>query len=327
MGLSIRRSVALSRAARHWLLAKEADPSVRLRVLTEYRERPNDDPEVVAAGRQIGRKGWAAQILRRQHPDGHWETPGTSQAELYRPKYIATNWCLLVLADLGVSGRNPRVAKATDLFLRTYASKTAGIGYPGGEICFTGNAVRMMARFGRLHDARVQKAIHWIVRHQKADGGWHCFPSRTGTLDGWEGMAAFAAVPEGERSPDMRGSIERGAEFFLDRGLFREGKELYAPWMRLHFPAHYYYDILVGLDFMTALGYGDDRRMRPALDRLERMRNADGTWNLDALHPDSEDPNYPIRRSFYSFGVEIPGRPSRWITASALAVLRLAGRA
>jgi len=203
--------VALSRGARAWLLDGNADASVRHRVLTELLDKSPGDPAVVAARKQIGRKGWAAEILRRQHPQGQWETPGTSQRELYRPKYIATNWCLIVLADLGVSGKNPRVKKGVDLFLRRYASRTGGIGYPTGEVCFTGNAVRMLTRFGRLDDARVQKAIAWLVRTQKADGGWHCFPSRTGTLDGWEAMSAFAAIPPESRSPAVERSIERGA--------------------------------------------------------------------------------------------------------------------
>ena len=309
-----------------WLLSPEADPSVRLRVLREVLDRPEDDPAVAAARRQVGRKGWAAQILRRQHRDGHWESRGITRFDLYRPKYVGTIWSMLALCDLGVSGKNPRVARACDLFLRRYASPTAGLGFPVGEICLTGNSVKMMARFGRLSDARVQKAIRWIVRNQKRDGGWHCFPSKTGTLDGWEGMAAFAAIPEEERSAEVKAAIERGAEFYLARGLLREGATPYAPWTRLHFPVHYYYDLLVGLDFMTALGYADDSRMRPALNRLERMRNADGSWNLDALHPDTEDPNYPVRRSFYSMGFELPGRPSRWITAWALAVLKRADR-
>lgn len=318
--------MALPKRLSRWLLAPESDPSVRLRVLTELMGRPADDPDVLHARRQLGRSGWAAEILRRQHPGGQWETATTGRRALYRPKYIATNWCMLVLADLGVRGGHPRVKKAVDLFLRTYAHPVAGLGHGGGEICFTGNSVRMMARFGRLSDKRVQKSIRWILGAQKTDGGWHCFPSKTGTLDGWEGMAAFAAIPPDRRSSEVEESIERGADFYLDRGMLREGRVPYAPWLRLHYPVHYYYDLLVGLDFMTALGYGRDKRIRPALRRLESMRNGDGSFDLDRLHPDSEDPNYPVRRSYYAFGLEVPGRPSRWITTSALAVLQRAGR-
>ncbi|MGQ0796932.1 MAG: hypothetical protein ACT4OI_03580, partial [Methanobacteriota archaeon] len=108
--------------------------------------------------------------------------------------------------------------------------------------------------------------------------------------------------------------------------LLREGPKPYAPWLRLHYPVHYYYDLLVGLDTLTALGYGDDSRIRPALERLTRMRNRDGSWNMDALHPDSEDPVYQMPGPFYPLGLEVPGRPSRWITATALLVLKRAGR-
>src|SRR5688572_20203639 len=102
--------MALRRGLRDWLLAKDSDPSVRLRVLRELLERPADDAAVVRAQKQIGRKGWAAHLLRGQHPEGQWVTPGSSGFELYRPKYIATNWRLLVLSDLGVRRKQPRVA-------------------------------------------------------------------------------------------------------------------------------------------------------------------------------------------------------------------------
>ncbi|HEV8595091.1 MAG TPA: hypothetical protein VGR51_06135, partial [Thermoplasmata archaeon] len=195
-----------------------------------------------------------------------------------------------------------------------------------GEPCFSGNGARMLTRFGRLRDPEVGRAFDWLVRHQKEDGGWHCFRSRTGTLDCWEALAAFAAIPPAKRSAAVDRAIERGAEFYLERGLLREGPKPYAPWLRLHYPVHYYYDLLVGLDTLTSLGYGGDRRMRAALHRLERIRNRDGSWNLDAHHPDTEDPNYQFRGPFYPFGLEVPGRPSRWITTTALLALERAGR-
>ena len=318
--------MAIRRGLRNWLLGKDADPSVRLRVLRDLLDRPEDDPEVVRARKEIGRKGWAARILREQHPQGQWSTSGTSASELYRPKYIATNWRLLVLSDLGLTKKHPQIKKGMDLLVRNRFLPAGELGRPGSEVCITGNAVRMLLRFGYTKHPHLKPATDWLVRHQKKDGGWHCFRSATGTLDCWEALAAFTALPPVSRSPEVLRSIERGAEFYLKRGLSREGPAPYRPWFRLHYPVHYYYDLLVGLDVLTSLGYGDDRRMRPALDRLEAMRNRGGTWNLDAHHPDSEDPNYRVRGPFYPLGLEVPGRPSRWITTTALTVLQRVGR-
>ena len=107
--------MAIRRGLRDWLLTKDADPSVRLRVLRDLLDRPEDDPDVVRARKEIGRKGWAAKILGEQHPQGQWSTSGTSASELYRPKYIATNWRLLVLSDLGLTKNHPRIAKGMNI--------------------------------------------------------------------------------------------------------------------------------------------------------------------------------------------------------------------
>src|SRR3989475_2035231 len=279
-------TMAIRRGLRNWLLAKDADPSVRLRVLRDLLDRPGDDPEVVRAQKEIGRKGWAARILREQHPQGQWSTSGTSAFELYRPKYVATNWRLLVLSDMGLTKKHPGIAKGMDLLVRRRFLSSGELGRLGSEVCITGNAVRMLLRFGYTKHPHLKPATDWLVRHQKKDGGGHCFRSATGTLDCWEALAAFAALPPTSRSPEVVRSIERGAEFYLKRSLTREGPAPYRPWFRLHYPVHYYYDLLVGLDVLTSLGYGDDRRMRRALDRLEAMRNRDGSWNLEAHHPD-----------------------------------------
>ena len=310
---------------REWLLA-DADPSVRYRALTEVLDRPADDPEVRAAAEARGRVGWAASILEHQLPDGQWDNPGTTPQQLYRPKYIATNWRLIVLAELGMTRSHPGVARGAELLMDRESRPDRGLGGSDSEVCFTGNAVRMLTRFGYGDDPRVRSAVTWLLKTQKPDGGWHCFPSEVGTLDGWEALAAFAAMPRATWTDGIRGAVESGARFYLDRHLLEEG-EPYAPWERLHFPTHYYYDYLVGLEMLTQLGYTGDPRLRPALDRLESRRNPDGTWNVDASHPDLPPGEpYQLEAPHYPFVLETAGRPSRWITLNALRVLRAAGR-
>jgi hypothetical protein len=308
---------------RRWLAGPRSDPSVRARFWLEVEGRSPQDPRVRAALRAIGRDGWGAFLLGFQWPDGHWVTPGTTARDLYLPKYVVTNWVAIVLADLGMTRADPRIRRAAEMILSRWSAKGGDLTGRSGEICVTGNAVRTLIRFGYLDHPAVQRSIGWIVRTQKSDGGWHCFPSRTGTLDGWEGLAAMAEIPEEERDASVRRSLERGAEFFLDRHLMYEGKVRYPPWFRIHYPNHYYYDVLVGLRILTRLGYGADRRLAPAVRWLRSKRRRDGTWALDAAHPDldPERGGYSMRRPTFPMILEPLNEPSQWATVEALSVL------
>jgi hypothetical protein len=317
--------MTLSPATQTWLL-NHSDPSVVWRFLIEVMALPPDDARVLGARRRIGHEGWAAELLALRQPQGQWDNAGTSRSELYRPKYTATNWRLLVLAELGMTCADPRVAQSAELLLRVYDEYGALDGAES-EACVTGNAARMMALFGLGADARVQRALQWLISSQKADGGWNCFPSDTGTLDAWEALAAFSVIPSEERSPTVKGAIERGAQFYLERHLLNEGSTPYAPWQRLHYPNHYYYDFLVGLDVLTRLGFSNDKRLSRALDLLESKPSADGRWLLEGAHPDvTPGEDYNLRTPFFPFCLEMVGWPSAWITVTALAVLRRAGR-
>jgi len=312
---------------RRWLTGPKSDPSVRWRFWTEVDGRSPGDARVRTARQSIGREGWAASLLDRQFPDGHWVTPGASAGELYNPKYAVTNWRAIVLSDLGMRRDDPRIRRMADLILDRWREKGGDLSGKTGEVCVTGNAVRYLVRFGYLDHPAVQKSIAWIVRTQKPDGGWHCFPSKTGTLDGWEGLAALAEIPEDSRDPTVRRSIERGAEFYLRRHLMDEGRVRYPPWFRIHYPNHYYYDLLVGLRILSGLGYGSDPRMRPALRWLREKQRSDGTWALDADHPDL-DPlhgGYSFDRPVFPLRLEPPNEPSRWATVESLSVLSRCG--
>ena len=313
----------VSARLRQWLAGPDSDPSVRARFWREVEGAPRDDPRVQKAVRSIGRVGWAASLLANQFSDGHWGTPGTSAIELYLPKYFATNWQAIVLADLGMTRSDPRIRRTAELILNRWSRPKWPLASRDHEICVTGNAVRTLIRFGYLDHPSVQRSIAWILHIQKSDGGWHCFRSRVGSLDGWEGLAALAEIPEPSRDQAVRRSIERGAEFYLRHRLLEEGPVRYPPWFRIHYPNHYYYDLLVGLRILVLLGYGSDPRMRPAIRWLNRKRRPDGTWSMDAAHPDL-DPKlagYSPRGLKFSMILEPPGAPSRWATVEALSVL------
>ncbi len=270
----------------------------------------------------MGRRGWAASLLEHQLPSGQWASRGTSPRELMRPRFSSTHWVAIILADLGMTRSDPRIRATAEVLL---AWRTKVLRARDAEQCIAGHATRTLIRFGYLDHPVVQESIAWLVRAQKHDGGWNCFPSARGTLDGWEALAALAEIPEPDRGERVQRSIERGAEFYLARRLFVEGRGRYAPWYRIHYPNHFFYDGLVGLRTLSRLGYGSDPRMDLAIRWLRGRRRRDGTWALDATHPDwdpREIARYGFRGPQFPVLLEWPGIPSRWATVEALNVLR-----
>jgi hypothetical protein len=314
-------------SALRWLL--EADqPAVRYRALVDLMGRPETDPEVRGARARISRTGWAYDQLRRQGPKGFWEPREPKNLRewidfLYYPTYRATNWRALVLTDLGVDPSDPRIKKLAKVLFEYKLRLGSPYNFFYEEACIAGNTARMLTRFGFADDRRVRKLYDWLLEDQREDGGWNCSQGTPGTLDVWEPLAAFAALPRAKRSPRVDRAIARGVEFYLRRRLFKEGRP-YAPWLRFHYPNHYFYDVLLGLDLVTELGFAGDRRLLPALKVLTDKRRRDGTWVLDRSHPDI-GPGvtiHPDPSKTKPLVVETPGRPSKWITLKALRVLQ-----
>ena len=309
-----------------WLL-EPSQPAARYRTLLDLLDYSTDSREVQHAHASIPKIGWAHDILQAQKPGGNWE----SRRNLYLPKYSATIWRLIVLADLGLTRRDHRIRKPCEMFLNEYARPDGGFDTPGStwsrsELCLTGNLARTLLLCGYGEDRRVLSALDWLVKNQMDDGGWHCMYERAfgrGTLDCWEGLSAFAAFPRRKWTRSIKRCVENGAEFYLSRELFRQGRRPYLPWLRFHYPVHYYYDLLVGLDVITSLGYGGDKRLKSAIEILKRRRLQDGSWALDAIHPDvGLGAGYRFKKRPRRFALEQPGNPSKWITLTALRVLK-----
>ncbi len=317
-----------------WLL-EPSQPSIRYLTLTQLLGRREADPDVRATRAKIASKGWVAEILSRRDPAGWWVREGG----WLEPRFLGTNWNLLALADLGAGREIPEVGASCEYWMGRSPLQGGGVGGFGkGKChhCYTGNMVRALLRMGYTEDPRISRTMEWLVRTAHPRGGWTCrwnkdSPAPSRTLDAWEGLGAFAAYPRSKWTPEMTACVERGAEFYLERELHRQG-DRYEPWYRFHWPTHYYYDLLVGLDCLTALGYGQDPRLGFALELLRSKRRPDGRWNLDAAQPDPDPESaawyaaHPDRRP-PSLEFETPGRPSKMITLRARTVLSRIGPA
>ena len=308
-----------------WLT--EADqPAVRYLAMRDLLDIRGTD--LSEARRAIPSHGWVKDILRARLPGGYW----VDAENLYRPKYLSTNWMLLILSDLGLTKDVSWVAESAEMWRDAYARPDGGFDSPGAkksELCLVGNTARALVKFGYVDDPRVRSAFEWLVRNQKTNGGWHCW-GRNGVIDGWEGMSAFAAYPREKWTRGMKRAVDRGLEFYLERRLLNQGAR-YDPWYRLHFPYHYYYDLLVGLEFVTALGGGEDPRADNAVKLLKKKRRRDGRWAMDAVHPDylngGKLPRWwsKYKNRLTPFSLETAGEPSKMITLRALRVLKRLG--
>ncbi|MCI4350161.1 MAG: hypothetical protein L3K15_01420 [Thermoplasmata archaeon] len=311
-----------------WLL-EPSQPSIRYRALTELLGRRASDPKVREARSQIPSRGWVREILSRRDPAGWW----VRDRGWLEPRFQGTHWNMLALADLGATRAIPEVRASSEYWMAKSPLQGGGVGGFGkgkGHHCYTANMARALLRFGYEDDPRVRATLDWLVRSAHPKGGWTCRfssdgPAPSRTLDAWEGLGAFAAFPRSKWTTGMHAVVERTTEYYLEHRLHEQG-ERYEPWYRFHWPVHYYYDLLVGLDALTALGYGDDPRLAYALELLRTKRRSDGKWNLDAEQPDPDPESArwyaahpkdrPIPLTF-----EVPGRPSKMITLRAMLVL------
>lgn len=342
----VTRAVRIPRQTIRWLLEKK-EPSIRYYTLTKIIGKSERDAEVQEARAQIGRRGWAAQILARQNERTWWDNP----SHCYIPKYTSCVWNLIALADLGAARGDVRIGRACEHFMRLhnvgsggFSLRPAGSDKFGPHVCLTGNMVASLSRLGYGGDARLQRAADWLVGQQLPDGGWNCyakFGSKHGSFKSTiEPLWGLAEVLKLDHRSEWKKSAEKGAGFLLRHRLYRSestGSVVMLDFTKLHYPLHYHYDILQGLRVLCDLGAKDDRRLDDPLRLLLSKRTPQGRWLLEGVyrgwtHPQSADGDQverPEEKEVVEKGwgkgrtlqLEEVGEPSKWITMQAIIAL------
>ena len=307
-----------------WLL-EEDNPSVRYLALRELVGKPGRSPDVQKTRKAIMTEGIVPKILSRQNPDGSWAEPG----KFYRNKYKGTVWQLIILANLGADGADPRIKKACEYIFHYSQDKESGgfsvdygVTVDGGTHsyvipCLTGTLDWSLIRLWHLGDERLRRAIDCLARYQRFDDGegdrptgWPydrfrmCYDKHSCHMGAAKALKALAEIPPTERSPDVRRAIEQGVEYFLRHHIYKKSHDLTKiskpGWVKFGFPLMYQDDVLEILEIFGRLKV-KDRRLEEAVALVERENTFNGRFVAD---------------------IEQKGKPSKWITLKALKVLK-----
>jgi hypothetical protein len=317
-----------------WLLEEE-NPPVRYFSLVDILGLPEHDKRVVAAKSAIMEKGIVPKILARQKKGGYWEK---AEDFYIRTKYKGTVWQLIILAELGADGADPRIQRACEFVLRVSQDRQSGgfatVGGPRGGghhsgviPCLTGNMVWSLIRLGNIDDPRVRQGIDWIRTYQRFDDrrsgvpkSWPyekhdpCWGRHTCHSGAVKAMKALAEIPEKERSPEVRQTLETGGEYFLHHHLFKRSHDLSMAvkpkWIKFGFPTMWDGDALEVFDLLTRMGYRDPR-MQEAVELILSKQDACGRWNLENTY-----------NGRFQVDIEKKGEPSKWVTLIALRALK-----
>lgn len=327
-----------------WLLEPD-NPSVRYFTLTELLKLPESDADVLEAKELIMSHGTIPRTLNKQTPKGNWYDQKTVKkygnsflVECgYLPKYRGTIWQMIIFAELGADGSDPRIQKACEYVLERIYMEQNGEGFftfdptltgtHSQAPCFAGNMVFSFSKLGYKNDSRIRKALDWLIKYQRFDDGewatpneWpykgrkdRCFGNHSCYMGCIKALKAITTVSPEERTKQMHEFIQKGAEFFLRHHIYKKSHDLTKIIKKgydlMSFPTMYNSDFLEILLVLTDLGIHDER-MSDAIELLLAKQTAEGQWILERT------PSNLLTR------IETKGKESKWITFRALKVLK-----
>ena len=301
-----------------WLL-EESNPSVRYFTLVKLLDRPEHGPEAVAAREAISASEPVRRMLDAQRPQGYW---GRDQ----RP-YQGVTKHLITLEHLGYQGDDDRVKNAIE-YLFTNAQMKDGA-FTAAEFekgrrevvpCFTANAIHFLHWFGYGEDERTQRALDYLLRTQRDDGGWLCFERVKKThACFWataKALRALDVLPPERQTTQVGEARQRGINLFLSSGLYRHHSEfgkVSPSWFQFGRPLFASTDVLEVLKLLAPYVSPDDERIQEGLEIVLNKQDQNGRWPAER--------RMAVKKTFPIEFEEI-GKPSKWVTLHAVNMLR-----
>lgn len=211
-------------------------------------------------------------------------------------KWSGGHWILAMLAETGYPPGDQRLIPLRDqqldwLFSKNHAKNIRMI---NGRVrrCASqeGNALWSQLELG-LADERSDQLAERLMEWQWDDGGWNCDRNPDARISSFMEslipMRALALYAKKTGSLDARKAVERAAEIFLSRRMFRRKKDgtvMDQSFLSLHFPCYWHYDILFGLKVMAEAYLIQDPRCQEALEILESYMSPSGGFRTESRY-------------------------------------------
>lgn len=317
-----------------WLLEEE-NPSVRYFTLKELMDKPEHDPEVQQAKRNIMQSGIVPELLLKQHESEYLK----AYPRFYTYKYKGLVWSLILLAELGADS-SPQIKEQCEYLLGNSQERQDGgfsmqtaVKTGGGRIsevipCLTGNMVWSLIRFGYLDDPRLQKGIDWLTQYMCLNDGTEdapqvppynhyemCWGKHTCHMGVVKALKALSAVPEEKRSIAVNETIAKTSEFMLKHHIYKRSSDLKKNakpgWLKFGFPLMYQTDVLEILGIFSDLGISD-KRMEEAFTLVLSKQDDMGRWKVENTY-NSERLLLPMEQK---------NEQSKWLTLRAMKVIK-----
>ena len=334
-----------------WLLGAD-NPPVRYLTLFHLLGRDPESSEVREA--RAHRMDYAVTREILAHGDEFW-FPKKAGFEASYQKYHGRFWQMIFLGQFLADGHDPRIAPGVESILEAREFMD-----PRGLQCLTANILSAAMRLGFADHPVVEEEVEALARRVVEDGGITCGAMGYSLLEQCHMcipklILCFGEIPEGERSESIAAAIgllagklienqvhiyvsshrkawlevlaeapkkedlpkgetvkawvaERKRRFLEENGYgTRESK---AGWRRFGFPLNYNSDILEALHALATVGTSMNPALEEPLRIVRRKMSEDGTWTLENT----------LNGKMWA-DVEEKGKPSKWLTLTALRVL------
>ena len=314
--------------------------------MTRVLGRPEDSGEVTSVRNEVKTSQRVASLLSNRGDDGRIDV-----AKGVYAKWQGAHWILSTLADLGYPTGAEELRPIADQVLDTWlaedfftefeaTSKSQVYSRKGVPVmrgrhrrCASQQAnalwsILTLGLYSERCDQLVERLLHW----QWPDGGWNCDKnpeaSKSSFVETLFPLRALALYSTINADGDVQRAVERAAEIFLSRHLFRrisDGNVIREEFTKLHYPTYWHYDILVGLRAMVESGFINDQRCSAALDLLESKRLDDGGWPAESKYYKVSN-TIQLGADYVDWGGTSIRRMNEWVTVDALSVLQAADR-